>query len=444
MASSVCNQLLSKSDHEQRLIMLLICHVGLLCFLISEELFVNVDVGKPLGSTNTRRVRVDVRDLFTLLGPALTRRAYRMTESSFWNLFDLVKPFLASPKKRKRGATPNGDIKPESRLSMALRWFAGGDPLDIMQTHGVGPTEVLTSVWRIVDAVNACPQLQMHFPIDLEGQRSIANGFEKKSHVGFDNCVGCIDGMLVWIHKPSKRALEKAGFGPKKFFCGRKKKFGLNLQAICDHNRKFLDIDIVHPGSTSDYLCFSTSAISDRLENQGLLHEGFTIFGDNAYVNSPFMTTPFKNVSDGTCDAFNFHHSQLRINIECAFGMLVHKWGVLRKPFPVNVSIEKIAQAVRALCLLHNFCIDERLGSSEPTASDALSIVSSGGFSHPFANQRVQQLMDGGEHWEGVPESSRRRRRREAEVPRDRLMSILSDKKIHSRPNPKGSTSTNN
>jgi hypothetical protein len=39
---------------------------------------------------------------------------------------------------------------------MALRWFAGGDPLDIMQVHGVGHDEVSTSVWDVVDAVNLC------------------------------------------------------------------------------------------------------------------------------------------------------------------------------------------------------------------------------------------------------------------------------------------------
>ena len=45
-------------------------------------------------------------------------------------------------RKRKRGKTPNGDILPSSQLSMALRWFAGGDPINIMQTHGVDFSEV--------------------------------------------------------------------------------------------------------------------------------------------------------------------------------------------------------------------------------------------------------------------------------------------------------------
>ena len=50
------------------------------------------------------------------------------------------------------------------------------------------------------------------------------------------------------------------------------------------------------------------------------------------------MTTPFKAVSSGPKDAFNFFHSQTRINIECAFGMLVNRWAVLKTPIPINVS----------------------------------------------------------------------------------------------------------
>jgi hypothetical protein len=41
------------------------------------------------------------------------------------------------------------------------------------------------------------------------------------------------------------------------------------------------------------------------------------------------MVTPYKNVRAGPKDDFNFFHSQLQINIERAFGMLVKRWAVL-------------------------------------------------------------------------------------------------------------------
>ena len=181
----------------------------------------------------------------------------------------------------------------------------------------------------------------------------------------FNNCVGCVVGMLVWITQPSKRVMDSCDVGTGKFFCGRKKKFGMNLQAICDHELRFIDIDISHLASTSDYLAFCTSSILSNLEKDNFLKPGFSLYGDNAYVNTKFMASPFKGTSSGPKDAYNFFQSQIRINIECAFGVLVSRFGVLRKALPMNISIAKVSALIRCLCILHNFCINERLGKIE-------------------------------------------------------------------------------
>ena len=78
------------------------------------------------------------------------------------------------------------------------------------------------------------------------------------------------------------------------------------MQAICDHRLRFLDIDISHPASTSDYLSFATSLICKLLQKPIYLAEGLSIYGDNAYVNSPYIVTPFKAVSSGVKDAYIF------------------------------------------------------------------------------------------------------------------------------------------
>ena len=204
--------------------------------------------GRTPGSKNIPRERVHVKDIIKRLGKRNFRRAYRMTIRSFWILLDLIKPCMKIPRKRKRGKTPNGDISLSSQLSIALRWFAGGDPINIMQTHGVAFSEVYKSIWKIVDAINACKKLSIKFPNHVD-QRIIAEGFKSKSWVEFHNCAGCIDGMLVWTNKPNKKTLAQCDIGPKKFYCGRKKKIGVPLQAVCDHKRKFIDIEIGFPAS---------------------------------------------------------------------------------------------------------------------------------------------------------------------------------------------------
>jgi DDE superfamily endonuclease len=69
------------------------------------------------------------------------------------------------------------------------------------------------------------------------------------------------------------------------------------------------------------------------------------------------MATPFKGVAGGDKDAYNYYHSQVRSTIECAFRMLVHRFGILRKPIPTVISIQRIIALVMCLCRLHNFCV---------------------------------------------------------------------------------------
>jgi len=86
-----------------------------------------------------------------------------------------------------------------------------------------------------------------------------------------------------------------------------------------------------------------------------------------------FMATPFAAVSGGTRDSYNFYHSQLRINIECAFGMFVNRWSILRRCMPMNLSLRRIILLIIAMAKLHNFCIDELDAmADQPTATDDL------------------------------------------------------------------------
>ena len=144
----------------------------------------------------------------------------------------------------------------------------------------------------VIDAINSCEQFGIVFPESEEEQQKVADGFMMKSRAGFKNCVGAIDGILVWTDKPSVADLESLHFRSTKFYCGHKSKHGLNMQVVCDVNGIFLDIFIGCPGAMSDYLAFSLSPLKHRLEG-GLLKKDFCIFGDNAYVNTMYMAIPY-------------------------------------------------------------------------------------------------------------------------------------------------------
>ena len=390
------------------------------------------DLGRTIGSKTKKRKRIQMNQYLNTMDDSLFRSRYRMTKQSFWRLLDILEDHLPSVgNARKHGVVPNGPISKEARLSMALRIFAGGDKLDICEGHGVHVDEVRKSQWAVVDAIHASPVLDIAFPKSKEAQLRVALGFQKKSSVGIDNCGGAIDGILILIHCPTKPDIKRMGIGPLKFYCGRKKKFGLNMQAVCDARGTFLDIDIRLPGAASDYYAFCKSPLKQKLEH-GLLLPGLALFGDNAYCNSSYMVVPFRNVSRGSKDAFNFFQSQLRINIECAFGILVHRWGLLRKPIPVNISVSKSASLVLALCKLHNFCIactdeDKVDKPCQASIDDVASICREGGLLLPRIDRisgewiydssldRMDALLDGGEHMEDHNQDDRRRTYRRLE-----------------------------
>jgi hypothetical protein len=197
-----------------------------------------------------------------------------------------------------------------------------------MMEYGVSHTELMDSVWYVVKAVNAMKQWYITYPLDYEKQKEIVHNFKEKSSVGFDVCAGTIDGILIWIHKPMVEEAKSVGIDQQKFYCGRKHKFWLNYQAVCDARGRFLDISITHGGVSSDLLSFENSTLFKHLES-GALAKGYVLFGDNAYLNTLFMATPYPNTNGGPKDNYNFYHSQLRIRIECAFGMFIQRWGIL-------------------------------------------------------------------------------------------------------------------
>ena len=218
----------------------------------------------------------------------------------------------------------NGRITTEIRLACALCYFAGGSYLDITVSHGIGKTDLYHSIWAVIHATNVCTTLQFSFPTMLSECESISNVFSHRSKAGFSNCIGCINGMLVWTEKLSKKQCMEVGVDDGKFYCGQKGKFGLNLQAVCDAKCRFTYISLQHPTSASDYLAFITSSLYGQLTEGEGLPAGYCLYGDNAYVNEPYMVVPFQAMSNGPKDSYNFYHLQVRINIECAFGILTN------------------------------------------------------------------------------------------------------------------------
>jgi hypothetical protein len=414
--------------------------------------------GSKKGYKARQRIRRTIEEIHVILGDLYFRRAYRMSIESFWELHEQLRNGIeaaASTFRRRRRANhnnnhrrppvPNGQIPSSVRLGCALRYFGGGSPYDLMVIFGISHTEVLSSVWIVVEAVNKHAPFFIEYPADHEKQKEIASAFYNASSAGFDSCAGAIDGILIWTQKPSEKEAAKCGLGRKKFLCGRKNKFGLNCQAVSDCRGKFLDISILYGGSSSDCLAFEASTLYNRLEYNHILAPGLSLFGDNAYLNATYMATPYTNVSHGSKDDYNFFHSQLRIRIECAFGMLVHRWAILQTALPCGISIQRTIALVNALAKLHNFCIERNeMNSVESSIDDRFRIENNElGFVPLEETNNCDvavplQLLDGGNHLDDISRLERRRHDRNTTqnldgglvLPREKLLCHVIDKHV--------------
>ena len=419
-------------------------HLATLVIVLDEEEMEHL--GSKLGCKNIPRVRKSVEKMILELGIS-ARKALRMDPHVFYQLHDTLEADIAAKftSRKAEDATegqfaPNGLVSTKLRLSCAVRYFAGAAVYDLVLTHGMGRSTIYQSILGIVDVINQNDALALNadsapFPSIAE-QEDIAVGFLEKSRVGFDNVIGAIDAMLVTIDLPDKASCKEIGVGQKYFHCSRKDKYGLVLLAICDHECRFRWADVSQPGRSSDYLAFTTSELPAALEdgrNGGnsaaesvvgwrrngtskvCAKPGCTLVGDNAFVKTHWMAVPFPGIVESPEDDYNFFLSQLRITIERAFGILIHRWGILRRP--LGCPVRKVGALTMALLRLHNFCIDNN-GRNVPgsTTRDIARIHEraarkvrgrAGEVAELDRHGRPAQLLGHGHHFTDLPEGRR-------------------------------------
>jgi hypothetical protein len=126
---------------------------------------------------------------------------------------------------------------------------------------------------------------------------------------------GCIDGWLMQIETPREDDVATV----TSYYAGHYACFGINVMACCDFNCRFTSFSLESPGGTGDSIAFTRWSLSRICENFGIGEYGI---GDNALTNSQFLLTPFTKVQmNQKRSNYNFSLSQLRINIEMAFGL---------------------------------------------------------------------------------------------------------------------------
>ncbi|KAJ8607509.1 hypothetical protein CTAYLR_010769, partial [Chrysophaeum taylorii] len=240
---------------------------------------------------SVRLVAISVAQSESDLGPVF-RRNFRMGIDDFNVLPGMIRHRITTQcVAQARRSDTRGEITPEVRLAATLRFLAGGQVWDITDGYSLSTAEFYDSIWRTIDSINA--ELATRFPVTEADLSAVEQGFRAKSrNQCFKGCVGAIDGCIFEKQNPGC-AVDNA----QRYHVPRKDKYGLLAQAF---------------------------------EN-GCIPGSFFLIGDAAYCCKSWLLSPIpgSHVPGSPEDSFNYVQSALRMNVECAFGMLIRKRGVL-------------------------------------------------------------------------------------------------------------------
>ena len=130
----------------------------------------------------------------------------------------------------------------------------------------------------------------------------------------------------------------------------------MTLQAICDANKKFIDVCTGTPRRMHDVRVYAYSKISKNLQQ---IYEGkYHILGDGAYEIREWLLTPFRNYENlpNQRKKYNDKFCATRVVIENAFGILKQRFLQLLRVELADV--DRITKFVISCCVLHNICLD--------------------------------------------------------------------------------------
>ncbi|CAM6097379.1 unnamed protein product [Calypogeia fissa] len=225
---------------------------------------------KPLTDrSNPFKSKDFAENYFANLPPNLFRDWTRMNKESF---FALVRKIEDHP-------VFTDNIVDEEQSSVAWQLAVTLDRLGhdgpILSSYNIpalgannGLVDIFTT--RCFKALKDKIRNQVKWPGPNERAR-ISREFAKK---GFPACVGLIDGTLISLSQEPKYLVDFY------HFFDRRRQYSLNVQLVCDHRQKILNLYTGMPGSCGDLTCFKKSQLWHFCNQTGNNH----CFGDGQYV----------------------------------------------------------------------------------------------------------------------------------------------------------------
>lgn len=247
-----------------------------------------------------------------------------------------------------------------------LFWLASGTSYRVVsRAFDMPRTSVHRAVHRTSAKIMALFSIVIRHPTPEE-LLAVGAGFARLAGSAvFGRVAGSIDGCHIRVKPPSQDAA---------CYINRKLFYSIQLQAVCDHTAKYIDVCVGFTGSVHD---------ARVLRNSPLYYErrypppGYCIIGDGGYpcLTQPIaLMTPYRHpLRNQMQAAFNGRLSKARVVIERSFGMMKTRWRAIFLK-ALEVDILYVPEVITCCTILHNICLSngDLLEPEEPVDVDGV------------------------------------------------------------------------
>eukprot|EP01032_Pedospumella_encystans_P029721 gene29721-33555_t len=164
-----------------------------------------------------------------------------------------------------------------------------------------------------------------------------------------------IDGWVARTRKPYWTETQNVMAFRNRHDC-----WGMVVLAGCDSNCRYSMFSCIATGSTNDSLIWDMCNMKHIIETERRLPDRFYIIGDEAFINTNQLLTPYSGNGLGVWkDSFNYHLSAMRQCIERSFALLTGRWGILWRP--LRCAMARWPLVLTVCAKLHNYCLDKNV-----------------------------------------------------------------------------------
>ncbi|XP_058059240.1 putative nuclease HARBI1 [Anopheles bellator] len=256
---------------------------------------------------------------------------------------------------------------------LAFLWFMGQEKAhyrDVAERFDLSLSCLHDVIWRMCDALLLLKPTVFVRPNENRKQM-LVDHFAKLCAI--PGVIGIVDGTHIRIDKPSEN--------PNTYLV-QKRYYSLQLQAIFDENKQFIDVFVDYPGEP-DLL----TAVRELCTDQ------YCILGSDAYPCIPQLLVPYRGVAKPLTEGqvmFNAQLAAVQKVYENTFTMVKQRFRQLYHLKSRQLS--NVVKLIKVCCILHNLAPQEEMALLGRDNTQQKMPFSDAGFVFTYASESEAKL----------------------------------------------------